>query len=320
MQRRELVLLAGNTWMGFQAVAAAATPDAAPARASAAEFAAARRFADTPFGRIAHIDQGRGKAVLLLHGFPLNSFQWRDVIRGLSASRRCLAPDFLGLGYTEVAAGQGCGPLDQVAMLVAFLDAKGVKEVDVIASDSGGAVAQHLVTRHPERVRSLLLANCDTEIDYPLAVLQPVFELAKKGRFADDVIAQWQADKSLVRAKDALGGQCYVDPAHPTNEAIDYYFLPLIATPQKKAALHAYTLGLEANPLAGMEAALKKCRVPVRIVWGAADDIFSAKSPDYLASTFGNVQGLRKLEGSKLFWPEERPEVVVNEARLLWRA
>jgi hypothetical protein len=55
-------------------------------------------------------------------------------------------------------------------------------------------------------------------------------------------------------------------------------------------------------------------------VWGTADDIFSAKSPDYLAGTFGNVHGLHRLEGSKLFWPEERPEVVVEEARRLWAA
>jgi pimeloyl-ACP methyl ester carboxylesterase len=319
MQRREFVVLAGNTWIGFNAIKAASAAAAAPG-AGAGQFAAARRFAETRFGRIAHIDQGRGAAVLFLHGFPLNGFQWRDVIRVLSSSRRCLAPDFLGLGYTEVAEGQSCGPRDQAAMLVAFLDAKGVKDVDVIASDSGGAVAQHLATQHPERVRSLLLTNCDTEIDYPLAALQPVFELAKQGRFADELIGKWQADKALARSKQGIGGQCYVDPAHPTDEAIDYYFQPLVANPRKKAALHAYTLALEPNPLAGIEPALKACRVPVRIVWGTADDIFSARSPDYLASTFGHVHGLRRLEGSKLFWPEERPDVVVEEARRLWKA
>jgi pimeloyl-ACP methyl ester carboxylesterase len=319
MQRRDFVLLAGNTWIGFQAIGAAGTAEAAaPSRVSAAEFTAARRVVDTRFGRIAHVDQGRGEAVLFLHGYPLNSFQWRDAIKQLSTRRRCLAPDFLGLGYTEVAPGQGCGPLDQCAMLIEFLDAKGVQQVDVIASDSGGAVAQHLVTKHPGRVRTLLLANCDAEPDYPLAALQPVFGLAKQGRFADDVIGKWKADKTAARAADGLGGPCYADAGQPTDEAIDYYFAPLIASPEKKAALHAYTLALEANPLAGIEAALKQCRVPVRIVWGAADRVFSEQSPGYLARTFGNVQGLRMLEGRKLFWPEELPEVVVEEAGRSW--
>jgi pimeloyl-ACP methyl ester carboxylesterase len=318
MQRREFVTLTSGSLIAPMLLSAASA--ATGARVSAAEFGAMRRFTDTRFGRIAHIDRGRGDAVLFLHGLPLNGFQWRDSIAALSSDRRCLAPDFLGLGYTEVVAGQSVGPLDQMAMLLAFLDAKGVRKVDVIASDSGGAVAQHLVTRHPERVRSLLLANCDCEIDYPLAALQVPFELSKQGKFADDVVRAWQADKALVRSDEKGLGACYADASRLPDEAFDEYLLPLLASPQKKAKLHEYILALEANPLAGIESALGKCRVPTRIVWGAEDRVFSTKSPEYLAQTFGNSKGLRLLEGSKLFWPEERPEVVIEEARKLWEA
>lgn len=318
MQRRNFVMLAGTTWLGFHAVDA--LPAGTKTPVSAAAFAGARRFVDTRFGRIAHIDQGRGDAVLLLHGLPLNSFQWRDVIALLAAERRCLAPDFLGLGHTEVAPGQAVGPLDQCAMVIEFLDAKGIQHVDVIASDSGGAVAQHLVTRHPERVRTLLLANCDTEIDYPVAVLQPVIELSKQGKFADEVVTAWVADKALFRSEDKGLGACYAARSQPSDEAIEQYLAPLLSSPAKKAGLHAYCLGLEANPLAGIEPALRKCRVPVRVVWGADDRLFSTRSPDYLGRTFGNSQGVRMLEGYRLFWPEERPDIVVEEARRLWGA
>ncbi len=317
MQRREFMIMAGSSWAGFHTIDALA----APAKAvTSAEFVAARQFMRTKFGHIAHVDRGTGDAVLFIHGFPLNSFQWRDAIRVLSRERRCIAPDLLGLGFTEVAAGQSVGPLDQTAMLIALLDAKGLKTVDVIASDSGGAVAQWLVARHADRVRSLLLTNCDTEIDYPVAALKPVFDMARQGRFAADLLGPWKADKALARSKEGLGGQCYVDPAHPTDEAIDYYLGPLLASAEKKAWADRYALALEPNPLAGVEPALKKSRVPTRIVWGTADDIFSKASPDYLDKTFGNSQGVRRLEGRKLFWPEEQPEIVVEEARALWKA
>jgi haloalkane dehalogenase len=320
MNRRDFVILVGNTWVGFEAIANPAEAATPAARVTAAKFGASRRFVETRSGRIAHVDQGRGAAVLFLHGFPLNGFQWRDSMHMLSSSRRCLAPDFLGLGYTEVNAGAGVGPLDQCAMLVEFLDAKGIRMVDVIANDSGGAVAQHLVARHPDRVRSLLLTNCDTEPDYPVAALTPVFEMAKRARFADEGLAPWIADRTLARSKQGIGGLCYSDPTQPTDDAIDYYFSPLLASAEKKAWVDRYALALEPNPLAGIEDALKDCRVPVRIVWGTADDIFSKQGPNYLAKTFGNVRGLRLLEGSKLFWPEEKPGVVVEEARKLWRA
>jgi len=318
MQRRDFVVLTSGSLIA-PALLSSATA-AAIARVSAAEFGAARRFVDTRFGRIAHVDLGRGDAVLFLHGLPLNGFQWRDSIAALSSGRRCLAPDFLGLGYTDVAAGQSVGPLDQMAMLIAFLDAKGIRKVDVIASDSGGAVAQHLVTRHPERVRTLLLANCDCEIDYPLAALQVPFELSRQGKFADEVVRAWQADKALARSDEKGLGACYADAARLPDEVFDEYLLPLLSSAQKKAKLHEYVLALEENPLAGIETALKACRVPTRIVWGAEDRVFSTKSPDYLSKAFGNSKGLRMIEGGKLFWPEERPEIVAEEARKLWAA
>ncbi len=318
MQRRDFVVLTSGSLIA--PVLLSSTSAASGTRLSAAEFGAARRFVATRFGRIAHVDRGRGDAVLFLHGLPLNGFQWRDSIAALSSDRRCLAPDFLGLGYTEVAAGQGVGPLEQMAMLIAFLDAKGVDKVDVIASDSGGAVAQHLVTRHPERVRSLLLANCDTEIDYPVAALQVPFELSRAGNFADEVVRAWQADKALARSDEKGLGACYADAARLSDEVFDEYLVPLLASALKKAKLHEYILALEANPLAGIESSLKTCRVPTRIVWGAGDRVFSTKSPEYLAKAFGNSKGLRMLEGAKLFWPEERPEIVVEEARKLWAA
>src|SRR4029434_8165771 len=65
---------------------------------TATVFHATGRFADTPFGRIAYVERGTGPAALLLHGFPLNSFQWRGAIDRLSAQRRCVAPDFMALG------------------------------------------------------------------------------------------------------------------------------------------------------------------------------------------------------------------------------
>src|SRR5271165_7382973 len=72
-----------------------------------------RRYANLACGRIAYVERGRGPVALLLHGFPLSSFQWRGVINHLSAHRRCLAPDFMGLGYSEVAAEQSVAPAAQ---------------------------------------------------------------------------------------------------------------------------------------------------------------------------------------------------------------
>jgi pimeloyl-ACP methyl ester carboxylesterase len=284
----------------------------------AAAFHAARRFAETPFGRIAYVERGSGDAALFLHGFPLNGFQWRGALDRLSAHRRCVAPDFMAMGYTEVADGQSLAPDAQLAMLVALLDKLSIPTVDLVANDSGGAVAQLFVAQHPERVRTLLLTNCDTEKDSPPPALIPVIEMSRAGTYADQWLVPWLADKVLARSTEGIGGMCYANPAHPTNEAIECYFAPLVSSPPRKALLHAYAIALERNPLEGLEPALKRCTVPTRIVWGTGDTIFSSASPDYLDQTFPNSRGVRRVAGAKLFFPEELPDLIAEEARRLW--
>jgi haloalkane dehalogenase len=297
---------------------ATAVRNGSRAEMGAATFNAARRFVELPFGKIAYVERGTGPAALFLHGFPVSSFQWRGALDRLSAHRRCIAPDFMGLGYTQVAPGQSAAPDAQVDMLIALLDKLSVTSVDLVANDSGGAIAQLLVVRHPSRVRTLMLTNCDVENDSPPAAVLPVIELARAGKFADAWLAPWLADKALARSAQGLGGLCYTYPTNPTDEAIEQYLGPLLRSPESKASLHAYASGLEPNPLAGIEAALKRCTVPTRIVWGTGDTIFSPASPDYLDRTFPNSRGVRKVEGAKLFYVEEYPDLIAEEARRLW--
>jgi pimeloyl-ACP methyl ester carboxylesterase len=319
--RRAVLALIGNT-AAAATIACAGGHGARAARGDldAAAFRAARRFVRTPFGNIAYVERGTGDVALFLHGFPLNGFQWRGALERLSSHRRCVAPDFLALGYTEVREGQGVGPAAQADMLIAFLDALQVPAVDLVASDSGGAVAQLLVARCPQRIRTLLLTNCDVETDSPPKALLPVIELSRQGQFADAWLGVWRRDHARARSAEGIGGMCYADPSHPTDEAIETYFAPVLASDRHKALLHAYAIALEHNPLVGIDYALACSKIPTRIVWGMADTIFSTASPDYLDRTVGNSRGIRRLEHSKLFWPEEQPDILAAEARALWAA
>jgi pimeloyl-ACP methyl ester carboxylesterase len=142
--------------------------------------------------------------------------------------------------------------------------------------------------------------------------------MSRAGTWVDESLVPWLADKKLARSANGIGGLCYVDPAHPTDEAVDYYFGPLVSSPRHKALVHSYAIALERNPLIGIEPRLKRSTVPTRIVWGIADTIFSSKSPDYLGRVFGNSRGVRRLADRKLFFPEEVPDVIAEEARRLW--
>jgi haloalkane dehalogenase len=291
---------------------------ASSAPITGATFHASRRFARTAFGRIAYVERGAGPAALFVHGLPLNGFQWRGALERLSPYRRCIAPDSMGLGYSEIADGQSVAPEAQAEMLAAFLDTLGVSSVDLVGSDSGGAVAQIFVARFPKRVRTLLLTNCDVHEDSPPPALRPVIEASRAGRFVDEVLAPQLRDKKNARLTTGLGGCCYTDPAHLTDEAIECYLTPIVSSPRRKAQFHAYCVALERNPLLAIEPALRRSQVPLRVVWGTGDTIFDPSGPDWLDRTFPRSRGVRRIEGANLFFPEEMPDIVADEARKLW--
>ncbi|QGZ38295.1 pimeloyl-ACP methyl ester carboxylesterase [Pseudoduganella flava] len=309
MKRRDFLTLASA------GLAAATLLPAHAGPLDAAAFRAMRRYADLPCGRIAYVERGTGPAALFLHGAPLNGYQWRGAIERLSPLRRCIAPDFMGLGYSAPHEGQSLAPAAQLAMLVALLDKLGVQSVDIVASDSGGAVAQLFAVHHPARVRSLLLTNCDVEPDSPPAGIAPVLEMARAGTLAD-MTARWLDDTALARS--TFGAAVYHDPATLTAETIACYVEPLVATPLRRAQYHAFHVALAPNPLAGVEASLRRSRVPVRIVWGGSDTLFARGDAQYLDSTFSRSRGIRFVPDGKLFFQEEYPEVIALEARGLW--
>jgi pimeloyl-ACP methyl ester carboxylesterase len=282
------------------------------------EFHATRKFVELPGARVAYVERGRGPAAVFLHGYPLNGYQWRGALSRLSAQRRCIAPDFLGLGYTQVPDGADLSPGAQTAMLAQFLDQLRVDTVDVIANDSGGAVAQLFVARYPQRVRTLLLTNCDSSNDCPPKAIASLIADVRRGGAAEKYVAQPLKDPSSARSPQGLVGACFTYPARFRDDTLECYLGAFTQSPLRMKQYEQFALALEKNVLLGIEPALRQFKSPVRILWGTADTIFSADSAQLLSRMFPNSRGMRRVPGAKLFWPEEFPDLLAAEARSLW--
>jgi pimeloyl-ACP methyl ester carboxylesterase len=319
MYRRDFIKVAAAT-AALAGIAPRALANSDSDRTRLAEWRGSQRFARTAFGSIAYVDSGGGDEVLFLHGYPLCGFQWRHAREQLDLTYRCIVPDFMGLGATDVAEGQDLGAPAQAAMILALLDTLKVRRVHVVANDSGGAVAQLLAVHHPTRVRSLILTNCDTERQSPPPAMLPVIELSKQGKYAQQWLTPWLADRVHARAPDQFGGMCYTDPANPSDAALEMYFGPLLSSPKRRHQVEAHAIAQGRNALAGITPMLGRCAIPTRIIWGMADTIFAPDNADYLDHAFARSRGVRRLEKAKLFWPEERPDVIVEEGDRLWRS
>jgi len=112
--------------------------------------------------RLHYVRQGRGPAVLLLHGWPGFWYDWRRLIPLLAEEADVIAPDFRGFGDSDKPdrpPTEAYTPQVLAADMLALLDHLGLDHVVVVAHDIGATVAQVLARTARARVRALALFN-----------------------------------------------------------------------------------------------------------------------------------------------------------------
>jgi len=99
--------------------------------------------------------------VLLLHGFPASSFQYRELIPRLGDRYRVIAPDLPGFGFTEVPEARRYPyTFDALAQtILAFTDALGLKRYAMYVFDYGAPTGFRLAMARPERVMAIVSQN-----------------------------------------------------------------------------------------------------------------------------------------------------------------
>jgi pimeloyl-ACP methyl ester carboxylesterase len=99
--------------------------------------------------------------VLLLHGFPASSFQYRELIPRLADRYRVIAPDLPGFGFTEVPAARPYKyTFDALAQtIVAFTDALSLKRYALYVFDYGAPTGFRLAMARPEKVTAIVSQN-----------------------------------------------------------------------------------------------------------------------------------------------------------------
>ena len=99
--------------------------------------------------------------VLLLHGFPTSSFQYRELIPRLAERYRVIAPDLPGFGFTEIPEKRGYTfTFDALAKTIeAFIDALGLKRYALYVFDYGAPTGLRVAMARPENVTAIVSQN-----------------------------------------------------------------------------------------------------------------------------------------------------------------
>lgn len=107
------------------------------------------------------VNAGPRPPLLLLHGWGGSSRYWRATLAALGTDRRVLAPDLPGFGASPPLQGPATA-VRMAEVVIAFADAMGLEQFDLNGHSFCASVAVYAATRHPQRVRRLVLTCMST--------------------------------------------------------------------------------------------------------------------------------------------------------------
>lgn len=269
------------------------------------------RTVETAAGTIAYRERGTGPVLVFVHGVAVNGDLWRNVAPALAAGRRCIVPD-LPWGSHRLALREDADlSLPGMAGIVAgFLDALDLRDVTIVANDTGGAVAQALVGSHPERIGRLVLTSCDAFEKYP-PTPQRYLLLAARSDLLMRFVA-WSAQFRFVQRLPTAYGWVTSRPLDPA--IMRSYTEPCRTLPLVRRDLARLLLAVDTKDTFAAAERLRGFDRPALVLWADGDRIFPREHGRRLADLL--PQGRFELvRDSRTFIPEEQPAALVAAVR-----
>jgi pimeloyl-ACP methyl ester carboxylesterase len=249
-----------------------------------------------------------GPVVVFIHGLLVNAQLWRQVVAPLArAGLRCVAVD-LPLGSHDIPAPQAdLTPPGLAALIAGFLDTLDLRDVTLVANDTGGALTQLVMTTRPERIQRVVLTNCDCFERFFPPLFAPLVAAARVPG-AIWLLVQLMRPPFTWRLPIAFGwlSKRPIDKATMRN-----YLRPV----QKKHAIRrdvARVLrGVNRRHTLAAAELLPAFDKPVLLVWATEDRVFPLAYGERLAALLPDAQ-LVPVADSYTFVPEDQPQALVD--------
>ena len=156
--------------------------------------------------------EGSGPPLLLIHGYPFNSWDWAPIWPALTQRFTVIAPDMLGMGFSDKPVRYRYSVPDHADMHEALLADLGVDSCHVVAHDIGVSVAQELLARAEEGSRRLRLESLtwlNGGLFYEAYTPRPIQTLLSQtplGELASRLPQVFLSPRVLERAIDEMFG------------------------------------------------------------------------------------------------------------------
>jgi len=266
-----------------------------------------RKEVELPAGRIRYREAGEGKPVVFVHGFLVDGRLWDGVVDALADRYRCIAPDWpIAAHQVAMNPGADLSPPGIAALIASFLEQLQLEDVTIVGNDSGGAMSQVLVTRHPERIGRLVLTNCDTHENFPPGIFKAMPPLAKIPGGMTVLSAPFRIGALARRAFKPFAR------TEIPAELVASWMHPSLNDPGVKHDATKVTAGM--NKRYTLEAAerLSKSQLPLLLAWAPGDKLFPISYAERLARETPNAR-IVEIPNANTFVALDQPARLADE-------
>jgi len=274
-------------------------------------FPFAPHYADINGFEMHFVDEGRGEPIVLVHGDPTWGYLYRTFIPILSQRRRCIVPDHMGMGKSGVP--QDPYPyrlrhhIDNLDALVLRLDLRGLT---LVLHDWGGPVGLGFATRHPDRIKRLVLMNTWACAPWPGGPFPRLLELIRSERGEKFVL------EKNGYLEPALVGTTH-RPENLTKTVLDAYRAPF-PTPESRLALLCWSRDIPVHETDPSYSEMKRIEgglvrftgTPTLLVWGMRDPVLPESVLRTWQRTYPQAT-TAEIEDASHFLQEDAPQRIV---------
>jgi pimeloyl-ACP methyl ester carboxylesterase len=248
--------------------------------------------------------------VVLLHGLLMDASLWDEVIPGLSADNRCVAPTLPLGAHRRAMHADADLSLPGIARLVAeFLDRLDLRDVTLVGNDTGGAICQLVAANHPERLGRLVLTPCDAYENFLPPFFRPMQYAAKVPGLLTALV---QPVRLRAVQKGPLAYGMLISPENIDPDVLDSWVRPYLSDGGVRRDAIGFLRSITNRYTIEAAETLRSFDRPTLIAWAPEDRFFKLRFAERLAEEIPNAR-LVRIEDSRTFVSEDQPERLAEQ-------
>ncbi len=223
-----------------------------------------QKFWNSPNGKIAYIDKGEGKPLLLLHGVPTSGWLYRKMIDPLvEKGYRVIVPDMLGFGNSDSPDGYDVyDKANHAKRIIGLMNYLNINNWHHVMHDAGGLWTWELFKQDPNKIYRLTILNT---IIYKEGFNPPVN--MKQGNMAK--LAMWSY-RNFTQMSLKMLFKNGTDTIKMSKADIEGYAMPF-KEGKTKALYKFFTTNTKSIP--NYSSVIKQINIPTQVIWGINDTI-----------------------------------------------